>query len=42
MTVTEPTALPTYPFVVHDDLTIDPVYRELQQKGPFKSPTPLR
>jgi cytochrome P450 len=25
----------TYPFVVHNDLSMDPLYRELQQRGPF-------
>jgi cytochrome P450 len=34
---TEPIELPRYPFVEHDDLTIDPVFRELQQAGPFKA-----
>lgn len=41
MTTTERIALPTYPFVVHDDLTIDPAYRELLQKGPFKARLPF-
>ena len=37
MTVTEQTVLPAYPLAVHDDLTIDPVYRDLQETGPFKA-----
>lgn len=41
MTVAEQTVLPAYPFVVHDDLTIDPAYRDLQQKGPFKARLPF-
>jgi cytochrome P450 RapN len=41
VTVIEQTELPTYPFVVHDDLTIDPAYRELQQRGPFKAQLPF-
>jgi cytochrome P450 len=31
------TALPSYPIVDHDDLTIDAAYYELQQRGPFKA-----
>jgi cytochrome P450 len=38
---TDATALPAYPIVLHDDLTIDPVYRELQQRGPFKAQLPF-
>ena len=41
MTVTEQTVLPAYPFAVHDDLTIDPVYEELQLSGPFKARLPF-
>lgn len=33
--------LPAYPFVLHDDLTIDPAYRELQERGPFKARLPF-
>lgn len=33
--------LPEYPFVRPDDLSMDPVYRELQQKGPFKAQLPF-
>src|SRR5262249_34800988 len=29
--------LPQSPIVDHDDLSMDPVYRELQQRGPFKA-----
>lgn len=35
------TNLPTYPIVEHDDLAIDPAYRELQQRGPFKAQLPF-
>jgi cytochrome P450 len=41
MSLTERTALPTYPIVVYDDLTLDPVYRELQQKPPFRAQLPF-
>ena len=34
---TEAMKIVDYPFVRHDDLSMDPVYRELQQKGPFKA-----
>jgi cytochrome P450 len=33
----ETNELPQYPIVDHDDLSMDPVYRELQQRGPFKA-----
>ncbi len=35
------TELPAYPFVQRDDLSMDPVYRELQQKPAFKAQMPL-
>ena len=41
MTLTETTVLPTYPMELPDDLTIDPAYRELQQRGPFKAQLPF-
>ena len=40
MTATEQAALPIYPLAVHDDLTIDSVYRDLQESGPFKAQLP--
>ena len=33
----EPTQLPRYPLVDHDDLSMDPSYRKLQEQGPFKA-----
>jgi cytochrome P450 len=30
-------AIVEYPLVRHDDLSMDPMYRELQQRGPFKA-----
>jgi cytochrome P450 len=33
--------LPSYPIVEHDDLSMDSVYRELQEKPPFKAQMPL-
>ena len=33
--------LPSYPLVQHDDLSIDPAYRELQRRPPFKAQMPL-
>lgn len=33
--------LPSYPPVVTDDLTVDPVFTELQRSGPFKAQLPL-
>ncbi len=36
MTV-ESSELPQYPIVDHDDLSMDPVYRDLQPRGPFKA-----
>lgn len=33
--------LPSYPLVQHDDLSIDPGYRELQHRPPFKARMPL-
>lgn len=33
--------LPAYPLVLHDDLSIDLAYRELQHKGPFKAQLPF-
>jgi cytochrome P450 len=35
------TALPSYPPVVHSDLSMDPVYRALQRKPAFKAQMPL-
>jgi cytochrome P450 len=35
------TELPHYPIVKHDDLSMDPVYRELQRKGPYKARLPM-
>jgi cytochrome P450 len=37
---TEANDLPRYPIVEHDDLSMDPVYRELQGRGPFKARLP--
>jgi cytochrome P450 RapN len=37
---TEGSQLPEYPIVRHDDLSMDPVYRELQHAGPFKARLP--
>jgi cytochrome P450 len=39
--VSDVTALPEYPIVRHDDLTIDPAYYPLQEKGPFKAQLPF-
>jgi cytochrome P450 len=39
--VSEPDQLPSYPIVEHDDLSMDPAYRELQQAGPFKAQLPF-
>lgn len=38
---TEKMDLPTYPIVEHSDLSIDPAYRELQGRGPFKAQLPF-
>jgi cytochrome P450 RapN len=38
---TEASELPRYPFVEHDDLSMDPAYLELQQQGPFKAQLPF-
>jgi cytochrome P450 RapN len=38
---TEPIELPTYPIALHDDLSMDPAYFELQQQGPFKAQLPF-
>jgi cytochrome P450 len=35
------TELPKYPIVEHDDLSMDPAYRELQHAGPFKAQLPF-
>jgi cytochrome P450 len=37
----DPSELPQYPIVRHDDLTLDPVYLELQQRPPFKARLPF-
>jgi cytochrome P450 RapN len=34
--VTTTTELPSYPFVAADGLTVDPLYRDLQSKGPIQ------
>ena len=39
--MTEASELPSYPIVEHDDLSMDPVYRELQRKPAFKARMPL-
>ena len=41
MSLTEPTELPTYPIVVRDNLVLDPAYRQLQRRPPFKAQLPL-
>jgi cytochrome P450 len=38
---TEASELPQYPFVSPDDLSIDPSYREIQRRGPFKARLPF-
>ncbi|HET6950590.1 MAG TPA: cytochrome P450 [Acidimicrobiales bacterium] len=38
---TEPSELPGYPPALHDDLSMDDVYRELQLKAPFKARLPF-
>ncbi len=35
------TELPRYPLVEHDDLSMDPAYRALQEQGPFKAQLPF-
>jgi cytochrome P450 RapN len=37
---TDKSELPEYPIVRHDDLSMDPIYRELQRAGPFKARLP--
>ena len=41
MSLTEPTELSTYPIVVRDNLVLDPAYRQLQRRPPFKAQLPL-
>jgi cytochrome P450 RapN len=38
---TDASDLPEYPIVLHDDLSMDDAYRELQLKGPFKARLPF-
>lgn len=40
MATSEAREIVEYPFVLHDDLSMDPVYRELQEKPPFKAQLP--